>query len=107
MMRTTLGKVYRAKAKERGETWCDAEVTSLDSPSAANCMKRIPSTGDLIFLWNNAVPYALSDPSSTSYHLPRNPLTSAISQDDGRTWGKFKSIVDQKGYVSAYPSVTF
>ena len=79
MMRTTLGKIYRSVSKDRGETWSDGEATELPSPSAANCIKRIPKTGDLAFIWNNATPEALAIPGGTSYHYPRNPLTAAIS----------------------------
>ena len=107
MMRTTLGKVYRSVSRDRGETWSDAEPTKLPSPSAANCIKRIPKTGDLVFIWNNATPFALSQPGSTSYHYPRNPLTAAISKDEGKTWTHFKDIERRQGYTSGYPSLTF
>lgn len=107
LMRTTLGKIYQAHSKDRGETWSEANETVLPSPSVANCLKRIPGTGDLVFIWNNATPYALVDPTSNSYHYPRNPLTAAISKDEGNTWQNFKTIVDRKGYISAYPSLTF
>jgi hypothetical protein len=39
--------------------------------------------------------------------LPRNPLSSAISKDEGKTWGFYKDIEDHKGYHSAYSAVTF
>ena len=38
---------------------------------------------------------------------PRNSLRSAISQDDGETWGNRRTIEDRFGYDDAYPSVTF
>ena len=107
MMRTTLGKVYRSLSSDRGETWSDAEPTELPSPSSANCIKRIPKTGDLVFIWNNSTPFALSQSGSTSYHHPRDPLTAAISKDEGRTWTHFKDIERRQGYTSGYPSLTF
>ena len=107
MMRTTLGKIYRSVSKDRGETWSDGEATELPSPSAANCIKRIPKTGDLVFLWNNATPEVLAIPGGTSYHYPRNPLTAAISKDEGKTWTNFKDVVRREGYISGYPSISF
>ena len=106
MMRTTLGKIYRSISTDRGETWSDAEPTELPSPSAANCIKRIPQTGDLLFIWNNVTPEALSTPGATSYHYPRNPLTAAISQDEGKTWAHIKDVDRREGYASGYPSVS-
>ena len=106
MMRTTLGKIYRSVSKDRGETWSDAEATELPSPSAANCIKRIPKTGDLVFVWNNATPEALAIPGGASYHYPRNPLTTAISKDEGKTWANFKDIERREGYISGYPSIS-
>ena len=107
MMRTTLGKIYRSASKDRGETWSDAEATELPSPSAANCIKRIPETGDLVFVWNNATPEALTVPGGTSYHYPRNPLTAAISKDEGKTWTNLKDIERREDYISGYPSISF
>ena len=107
MMRTTLGKIYRSASKDRGETWSDGEATELPSPSAANCIKRIPETGDLVFLWNNATPEALAVPGGRSYHYPRNPLTAAISKDEGKTWTNLKDVERREGYISGYPSVSF
>ena len=107
MMRTTLGKVYRSVSTDRGETWSDAEATDLPSPSSANCIKRIPKTGDLVFVWNNATPEALAIPGATSYHHPRNPLTAAISKDEGRTWRNLRDVERREGYVSGYPSISF
>lgn len=108
MLRTTLGKIYQAFSRDRGETWSEAKATVLPSPSSASALKRIPGGTDLLFLWNNATPYALSRPeSSKSFHHPRNPLSSAISRDGGKTWSNIKNVERREGYISGYPSVTF
>ena len=107
MLRTTLGKIYQAFSRDRGETWSEARATALPSPSSASALKRIPGTSDLLFLWNNATPYALSRPGSTSFHHPRNPLSSATSSDGGKTWDNIKNIEKRDGYVSGYPAVSF
>lgn len=60
----------------------------VDRIGASAALKRIPETSDLLFLWKNAAPYALSRPGATSFHCPRNPLNSAIAPDGGKTWGQ-------------------
>ena len=107
ILRTSLGQLYRATSEDRGETWSEAESTGLDSPAVATCMKRIPTTGDLLLIWNNAKPYCHTVPGATSTHQPRNPLTCAISRDDGTTWEQIRNVEDRPGYDNGYPSVTF
>ena len=104
MLRTSLGKIYRSISNDRGETWSDAEPTDLPSPAVANCIKRIPQTGDLLFIWNNAEP---AGPDRMQTSRPRNPLCSAISRDQGESWVNVKTIENRSGYDNAYPSLTF
>lgn len=61
-------------------------------------MKRIPTTGNLLLLWNN-----VASPSN----WPRTPLTAAISRDECQTWTKFCDVDNRKDDDAAYPSVTF
>jgi sialidase-1 len=114
ILRTSLGKLYKATSEDRGETWSDAVSTGLDSPNTATCMKRIPSTGDLLLIWNNTLPYAMTLDESQLSGFPRNPLTRprnplscAISRDEGETWENIRNIENRQDYDNAYPSVTF
>ena len=70
-------------------------------------MKRIPEEGDLLLIWNNAVPFWLTMEGSGITHKPRNPLSSAVSQDDGSTWIHVRDIEIGVGYDNGYPSVSF
>jgi sialidase-1 len=107
MLRSTVGYLYQAESKDRGETWSEATTTALTSPQAEPCLRRIPSTGDLLLMWCNTLPYAMTLPGSTAYGRPRNPLASAISRDEGKTWSKPKEIENREGYDTAYPNVYF
>ena len=106
-LRTSLGKLYRSTSEDLGETWSEPIETTLDSPSAATCIKRIPGTGDLLLVWNNAKPYWMTIEGSRDTHHPRNPLTCSVSRDDGETWEFVQDIENKAGYSAGYPSVSF
>ena len=119
MLRTTLGKIYKALSHDRGETWSTPESTALNAPASPAFLRRNPTTGDLLLIWNNTLPFAMTTPRKDldeyletryrngPFHVPRNPLNCAISRDEGKTWVNVKEIENRKGYNNAYPSVTF
>ncbi|MBI4625655.1 MAG: exo-alpha-sialidase [Verrucomicrobia bacterium] len=107
ILRSTVGYLYQAESRDRGQTWSEATPTKLTSPQAEPCLRRIPSTGDLLLIWCNTLPYAMTYPGATTFGRPRNPLASAISRDDGRTWENIKTIEHREGYDTAYPNIYF
>ncbi len=101
LIRTNLGRVYKAVSHDGGVVFSEPEPTDLAAPSSPSSVKRIPSARDLLVVWNN----------STSRRVP---LTVAISSDDGETWSHVKDLETQPthrevspsdGY--AYTSITF
>jgi len=72
--------------------------TPLEAPDSPPLLKRLPETGHLLCLWNNI-------PSDTNW--PRNPLTSAVSTDDGETWQNFQDLDNRRGHDAAYAAVLF
>ena len=96
-LRTGLGGQYQTISKDGGQTWGEATPSPLRGTGSPVCIKRIPTTGDLLAIWNND----LGGPR------PRNPLTAAISRDDGQTWEHFRNVADAPDDAFAYPSVTF
>ena len=64
-------------------------------------LKRIPSTGDLLLIWNRNY-----EPDH-HHQGERTPLSAAISRDDGATWEKTKDIERVPGGSAAYAVVTF
>ena len=107
VLRSNQGALFQAESMDRGETWNEPNSTGLKAAQSEPCLKRIPSTGDLLLLWNHTLPYAFTVEGSTNTHHSRNPLTSAISRDEGQTWENFRDIEDRKGHSSAYPNVLF
>ena len=100
-IRTSLGTVHKSYSYDEGENWTAPVSTGLSSPWSSPLLKRLPSTGDLLLMWNNSE----SDP--TAGHYPRDPLTASISRDKGETWEMIKDFESNPGGQAASPAVTF
>ena len=95
-IRTDAGVQYFSRSGDGGLTWTDAEPGNLKSPVSPASIKRIPSTGDLLAVWNN---------NNTDNR--RTPLTIAISKDEGETWEKVKNIEDEPEGWYCYTAIHF
>ncbi len=98
LLRNTNECQYYSISEDGGDHWSTPAPTTLASPESPALIKRIPSTGDLLVLWNNV-------PSKSNW--PRIPLTAAVSKDEGKTWGSYHDLDNRKDCDAAYPSVTF
>ena len=98
LLRNTNQCQYYSISEDGGDHWTKPAPTSLASPESPALVKRIPSTGDLLVLWNNV---------ASKSNWPRIPLTAAISKDEGQTWTHYHDIDNRKDCDAAYPSVTF
>lgn len=115
IMRTQMGRVYKAYSEDQGEHWTRSEPMPLVAPESCPHTKRIPNTGDLLVVFNHN--YQLG----ADHCGRRNPLSSAISKDEGDTWENIKNIEelpygyweDRKGnkhewsWSLSMPSITF
>ncbi len=98
LLRNTNQCQYFSISEDGGDHWSKPAPTVLASPESPALVKRIPTTGDLLVLWNNV---------ASSSNWPRTPLTAAISRDEGKTWSDFQDIDNRKDFDAAYPSLTF
>lgn len=105
VLRTSLGTVYQSHSRDEGENWTKPTSTGLPAPASTPLLKRIPSTGDLLLIWNNF--YDPKHPEFQAGHGPRNPLTVAISKDEGKTWGNFKDLENRPASSHMSAAVTF
>ena len=96
LMRTQLGGQYKSLSTDGGETWSTPEPTPLVGTAAPVSISRIPSTRDLLAIWNH-------NPGAAK----RNPFTTAVSRDEGRTWQLFRNLEDAPEDAWAYPAVTW
>lgn len=99
--RTALGCIYQCFSSDRGITWSRPESTKLEAPVSPAIIKRIPSTGDLLLIWNHTLPHARSG------HSDRFPLTAAISRNDAASWDHIRDFDTDVRYTFGYPSITF
>jgi predicted neuraminidase len=95
-MRTRSHLQFLSYSKDNGETWTDAVKSNIKSPNSPALIKRIPSTGDLIMVWNN-----------NGKSQNRTPLSVAISSNEGKTWDKIKNIENDSAGSFSYPAIHF
>ncbi len=82
--------VLQSTSTDAGRTWSPAERTSLPSPFAALDAVRL-SDGRVALAWNR-------NPEA------RNPLTLALSEDEGLTWPHVRDLVRGEGQFH-YPAL--
>jgi sialidase-1 len=100
--RTQLGYVASCYSKDGGDTWSEGRpLGDLKGPEAPATIRRIPSTGDLLLIWNNVFV------EGAGHGGRRTPLSGAISQDDGATWQFTRNLETDKTHTYSYPSILF
>lgn len=101
IIRTQLGKIATAISKDGGEHWSATGHLPLAAPEAPATIRTIPSTGDLLLVWNNVFD------KSKGHGGNRTPLTTAISRDGGVTWENVRNVETDQEHSYAYTSVLF
>ncbi|GAB3254206.1 hypothetical protein GCM10027347_14480 [Larkinella harenae] len=86
IIRASGGSQQLSYSKDKGQTWSHIEPSTLKSPVSPATIARIPSTGNLLAVWNN------NDGSNPAIKDKRTPLTVAISKDEGKTWQNIRNI---------------
>ncbi|MGI2297315.1 sialidase family protein [Paenibacillus sp. GXUN7292] len=104
--RTDLGRQYESFSVDGGETWSEAVPSQFTSSVSPLSVKRNPSNGHLLAVWNPIPNYQLRKIGKHSWG--RAPLVGAISQDEGKTWTNHFAIQteeDNGGYC--YTAIHF
>jgi len=88
-----------------GESWATPWPSELLCPEAPATLERIPSTGDLLVVWNDHT----DQPESHRRKQPpiRTPLAAAISRDGGKTWSQAKRFEDKLNHGYCYTALAF
>ncbi|MEX2568556.1 MAG: sialidase family protein [Cyclobacteriaceae bacterium] len=101
IIRTDEGVQFVAFSKNSGEKWTAAKATKIPSPLSPATISRIPSTGDLMMVWNN------NGVKEGLYKGKRTPLNIAISKNDGKTWEHEKVLEDDPDGWYCYTAIHF
>jgi hypothetical protein len=110
-IRTQLGSQYLSWSEDHGNTWSPARASEILSPLSPASVKRIPTTGDLLMVWNDhsqvEPPMRASETPGHSSGGRRTPLTVAVSRDEGRTWiHRHNVLADPDGWY-CYTAIHF
>lgn len=97
--RTELGRPYQSISKDGGVSWSPPRPVDLASSDSPHTLMRIPATGDLLLVWNQAsIEEILTG-------LMRHRLSTAISKDGGVTWAHFRNLesMDDRSQIESPP----
>ena len=95
-IRTNTGVQYFSHSNDKGRTWDPIIPSDIRSPKSPASIARIPSTGDLLMVWNN-----------NGIGQKRTPLNIAISRDEGKTWGHIKTLENAPNGTYCYTAIHF
>jgi len=101
--RTDTGHQWMMRSTDGARTWSYLRKSLLASPLSPMSVKRIPSTGHLLAVWNDASHPAPAGESSWG----RTPLSAAISVDEGASWGRARHIEIDPDHGYCYTAVHF
>jgi Neuraminidase (sialidase) len=101
LIRTNQGVQYQSKSVDGGIHWSIITPTNIASPLSPATIVRIPSTKDLMLVWNN------NDGNNPALKGKRTPLSVAISKDEGVTWEKVKNIETNPDGWYCYTAIHF
>jgi sialidase-1 len=101
IIRNQLGFIGKSYSEDGGDTWTEMESLGLQAPEAPATLRRVPSTGDLLLIWNNTYT------PGAGHGGRRTPLTAAVSSDDGETWRIVGNLEANPERTFSYTSLTF
>jgi sialidase-1 len=104
IFRTQLGHIGAAYSEDGGDTWSEPASWGVRAPEAPATLRRIPSTGDLLLIWNDTFV------EGAGHGGKRSPLTVALSQDEGKTWIHKKNLeespADETKFMGGYSYIS-
>jgi hypothetical protein len=97
--RTQLGRPYQSVSRDGGVSWSNPTPVDVGSSPSPHTLARIPATGDLLLVWNQA------STEECLNGLMRHRLSTAVSKDGGGTWAHFRNLesLDYRAHVEPPP----
>jgi sialidase-1 len=99
--RTDAGSQFLSFSKDQGLSWSPVQPSNIKSPMSPASIERIPSTGDLLLVWNKN--YEEGNPDGGK----RTPFALAVSGDEGKEWEKTKYVESNPQGWYCYTAVEF
>jgi len=101
--RSPLGVMYKSESFDGGITWTPAKPYILPNPGGGFHMIRLHSSR-LAIIYNHA-------PVLPDHGFERNPLSIALSEDDGKSWKYRRNLIEAKDEhlhdrIGGYPTLT-
>jgi hypothetical protein len=98
-------------SSDEGMHWSEAKPSPFLSPCSPMSVKRIPTTGPLLAVWNDhsgrfPVPARQAEWGQKKSWM-RTPLIAAISTNEGRTWQHHRIIEDAPDLGYCYTAIHF
>jgi sialidase-1 len=100
-MRTDSGVQYVSFSYDHGVSWSPAEPSGIKSPRSPASIERIPSTGDLLMVWNN------NGGENKAIAGKRTPFNIGVSKDEGKTWQMIRTLADDPEGWYCYTAIEF
>jgi hypothetical protein len=107
------GRQWESFSSDGGETWSEPQASQFVSPYSPLSMKRIPSTGDLLAVWNDhsgrfpTPSYERKTWDGADWGIHRTPLSCAISRDEGSTFEQYYLLEDAPDHGFCYTAIHF
>ncbi|MFN0172730.1 MAG: sialidase family protein [Bryobacteraceae bacterium] len=90
-MRTNVGRIFQSFSKDGGLHWTPSEPAGLASGDVPCCLGRLPRSGHLMVIWNQ------SSAAEIRAGYSRGRLSTAVSTDEGKSWGHFRTVAISDG----------
>ena len=103
LIRTYAGWYYKSYSANQGASWSEPVNSGIPAPGAIPTLRRIPTTGDLLLIYN------YGEPEEINGAWPRNRLASIISRDEGKTFSSMRLLSGAKDFEGkiTMPALTF
>lgn len=114
-LRTNTGRQWQTFSADGGASWSVPKPSRFHSPLAPMSIKRIPSTGGLLAIWDDSAMATRLWPDgkpsiqdgSPDKSWGRTPLVAAVSRDEGRTWSRPRILERDPDHGYCYIAIHF
>ena len=94
LLRSGASHHYESRSTDGGITWSYPVPNALPGHNTPTALLRLrQSPKEIVAVWNNSP-------------MVRNPLSTAVSADGGKTWSGARIVVKTEGLQVSYPGIT-